>query len=402
MSLSKDYSVPGVETAFFPFSGKDTKRIGHVEALDQKTVEENLRPNVIAEVNVAGNPWSVTAVLSPYTPLAHVMLLDLSKRYMPDSRYVSDQEGKELMATCQKIVDFQEGLKDSRFINVGYNWSPRSYGESEEKGGFQSLTTKWHIQFWNQPESIKNVKLSSLIEGSRRAILGNKFNRRFGDFINERIVNKKDVFGRYLDVDSTITDNRGIEIPLKESLSKVFSKPEFFSEFLKPLAGDLDEITKDLTESFSTRDNAQIENLIKKEFEGEICGPLAILRQEPRLLPNDERTRRIQLLEKKGYSRKALDLLMNLNKIVKEKTESPKNNWFRNSLGYALVFSQDLINKKTVMRILPGILVEDRGGVVEALGVAITRRGGIDPSQKEKDEEKRVILKELGTRLDNH
>jgi hypothetical protein len=54
------------------------------------------------------------------------------------------------------------------------------------------------------------------------------------------------------------------------------------------------------------------------------------------------------------------------------------------------------------MRILPGILVEDRGGVVEALGVAITRRGGIDPSQKEKDEEKRVILKELGTRLDNH
>lgn len=401
MGLSKETDVPLVETAFFPFSGTMTTRIGPVQALSQEMVRESLLPNVITEIYVAGHPWKVAAVLSPYTPLFHVMLLDSSKRYMPDPTFLSPQEGDGLMKIWQRIVSFQEGLKGTKAINVGYNWSPRSYGEAEEKGGFQSLTTKWHLQFWNQPESAQSVPLDSLKEETRRVILGNSLNKWFGVFINEHMLKNNASFNRFLDLGRAVIDNRGIEISARGNLKEIFARPGFFSEFLQPLAVYLDRMARDITECFSTLDNSRLEKLIKGEFEEGANGALPILREDPHLLPYDERTRKIQFLGEKGYSNKVLNLLMHLNSLVKEKADAPDNRWFRKGLGYALVFSQDLESEKTRMRIMPGIFVEDRGGVVEALGIALYRREGIDSSQEEKNKGKRMMLKKLGEYLRN-
>lgn len=402
MALSRERftGVPQVETSLFPFSDKPTARIAHAEALDSKKVADNLRPNVVADVDIQGHPWSVTAVLSPYATGFHVMTVDLSDRYVPDPRFLSADEGSELMATCGKIVDFQERLPNTTTVSVGYNCSPRSYGAEEEKGGLQSLTTKWHIQLWNQPEATQRVPLDSLKEGTRRAILGNGLNRVFGMMVKENIF-KELSFGKFLDLNNVDVDNRGIEVPVNGSLREVFAMPGFFAEFLKPLAVKLDAMARDMTETFSDMDNPRIEELIKGEFERGTNGILPALREDPHLLPYDERIRRIRQLEGKGYGPRDMRLLRGLNVFVRGRQQVSEDKWIRKGLGYALVFSQDLATGKTKMRLMPGVLVSERGGVVEALGVALYRRETVDPHQAEKDEEKRRVLRQLGAYLQN-
>lgn len=386
--------VPYVTTTFFPYSETPTTRIGHEESLDSQVVRENLAPNTIAEVDILGNPWSVVAVLSPYTRGFHVMLVDLSDRYLPDPTKLSDsdREGDALMDLWGRIVDFQNGLPDSRSVHVGYNWSPRSFGEEEEKGGFQTLTTKWHPQFWNFGELNNFVPLENVGEGARRAILGNKYNQWFGEVLRDYLKNQR--FG-FLDASSMRVDKRGLEVALTTNLSRVFQGGEFFSNGLKPIAVFLDKLACNISQAFSSVDFSKIDTQIEAAFETRTNGILPFLREDPHVLSPEERRARIQQLEDKGYDPRFVRKLLLLNSWLEERQDTDPASWFRKGFGYALVFSQNLKTGQALLRVMPNILVAERGGVVEALGVALKRTQKTDETSWAEINAKRLVCKQL-------
>lgn len=395
ISMSPELKVSVVATTFFPFSDQPTKRIRPENALIHEEVRDNLKPNVVAEVDADGHKWFAVAVLSPYTQGFHVMLVDLSNRYVPDPTHMEDKEGTRIMDVWANTVDFQKSLSGTKSVHVGWNWSPRSYGEAEEKGGFQSLTTKWHPQLWNSEEPNKFVPLDSLGEATRRVIQGNSFNRLFGELVSDTSL-QDPILRSFLSMQSVRVDNRGISVLLAKGLSETFRKPEFFPHFIKKIAVDLDNMACDISEATTYLDNSDLDRLIKNAFENSTDGIFPILRQDVTLLPAGDRISKIFALKDKNYPSYFIDRLLRLNFRLKDKKDVSENLRIRKGFGYALVFSEDVGTQNAFMRIMPGFFVEDRGGVVEALGIVLKRVERADGSQDEVLAKKRQMLRAFG------
>ncbi len=392
------------------------KRIRPADSLDLRGMISEMRTSEIAAFDAGNGKWSATSVYSAYSPDIHLMLIETSpNRYVPGPEKIPDQEGDRLMKIWACILDLTAERKTVATIHAGYNWSPRSWGEEEEKTGFQSVPTKWHPHFWGWPSFRKNttkkeweakgVSVSSLSAPLRRLSGENNYSKPFGKLIKERMgkkFSKGSLFNKLLPVHKWVIDERGVYTGFNSSVPEVLKAPGFFGCCLKPLAAMLEEIMRELSETFTTIRCKEIDRILAGTQKG-IPKNLKALRAAP-VMRDEGYIRKVFKL--RGYPSGLLGALLQPVRNRCNQAGNPAD-WWRKGFAYALVFhgpaSQANRDKRGELRIMPGVYVGP-GGVVEAEGFIITRpedRKFSDAEIRRKSKDLRKLaegLKESGFR----
>jgi len=376
------------------------RRIRPVGALDLRNLVKKLEPSTITTLLVGEKPWSVVSVFSPYTPDVHVMVVETSTdRYLPGPESVPDEEGNELMSHLASILDFLAGRESVATIHVGYNWSPRAWGEEEEKTGFQSVPTKWHVMVWGCPpfpnegellECAEWVETASLPAAEKRLLGDNDFVEPFAQLIRcelEKVFPRSALVFELFDPMRWRIDGRGICMPFNQSLPGILRVEGFFSQVLKPVAVLLDQITRGLTKAMTTLDVEHIDEILAKTEEGQLSEQdLRILRATPALRSLADIRR---AFEERGYPESLLEVILEPVRNRCNET-GDRSSWWRKGFGYALVLSGSSKGGLRELRIMPGVLVGP-GGVVEAQGIVLRRPEDRQISHKVARERSRVL-----------
>jgi len=376
------------------------KRIRPVDALDLRKMGKELESNTLFSLPISEGEWSVVSVFSPYTPDIHVMIIETSvNRYIPGPEWVPDEEGEKLMELWSVILDFLAEKVPGETIHVGYNWSPRAWGGEEEKGGFQSIPTKWHAMLWDWPvfpeigqitNYAKWIDVDSLTLPAKRVLVGNNYSKPFGNLIKSRI---KKVF-----TDGTLSskvfpssnwkiDNRVVSIRFDSSIQEILRIPGFFSLVLKPIGRILEGITRELTEAMTTLNCSFIDRILMKTENGSLTmEDLEILRAVPDLRSKEKI---VKIFREKKYP---FSLLKSILEPVEKRCRETKDraNWWRKGFGYSLVLSSSPDGKSGELRILPGVYVGP-GGMVEAHGVVLKRPENQWIPKNEMEDKSRVL-----------
>ena len=406
------------------------RRLRPADALNLKFMLDQLNESTIKTIQVDGKPWSIIPTVSPYSADFHVMLMETSKnRYLPSLEYVSDAEGNLLMKVWIEIIKHMR--EKSGNIYVGYNWSARSWGIEEEKGGFQSIPTKWHGMFWTWPDFNiaedlldTNKDLSSItgdLSGITEDLLGanedlSSINSELIDFIKEedvplsfRRLNGEGFFAcdmvkdfkekideiKDAHCDSKVSsgiseiENGAYIVKFDGSLESILSSENFFSNFLKPIAEYLNNYFADLTDiffkeirpSFSDmlfkRNNIYSNYLFKKTWSNLADKVLRktsngmISKEDYEFLQSmgdfKEDQDIISLLFEKGFS---IDSAIGLFMMAKNRRDGDYSIAWRKGFAYTLTFNE--MGSKTILKITPGAFLGP-AGVVESLGVILQR-----------------------------
>jgi len=385
------------------------KRIRPVDALDLTCLIKEMKPSTITTRYINEHPWSVISVLSPYSTDFHVMVMETSScRYIPGPEGVPDGEGEELMGLCRDVVKFIRRRGATETLCIGYNWSPRAWGGEEEKGGFQSVPTKWHTMIWTWPsfrenKDLKNmmrwVETNSLNQEMKRILGGNLYAEPMSQLILNEVHIKfsgDTFFSTWLDKSRWKIDGRGLEIKIPVSIEYMIKSSGFFSRFLKPIACLLDSIACQLSEIFTDMNCVKIDSILKKTELGSLSlQDISILRKAPVMRSHEEIQREIQ---NKGYPS---SLLQAIKASVENRCSErgDRTNWWRKGFGYSLVFSASVGSESTVLRVMPGVFVGP-GGVVEAQGIILQRPQNKQLNEHENKKKSRVLW-ELAEELEN-
>jgi len=403
-------------------------RLRPKDSVDFIFLIERLKTSTIVTKDIKGNPWSVISVYSPYSVDFHVMLMETGMRYIPSPEYVKDNEVKDLMSLWIEIIQFMKDNYKGQRIFIGYNWSPRSWGEIEEAGGFQSIPTKWHPMFWTWPvfNNEKKPDYLSWLNQEKPEIPFKRMNgenhfvvpiaRRIkyeADWLIKEAFEKKGI----INTEESIADQNGFCVIFKCGLKTLLSDDAFFSCFLKPLSKSLDYFFSKLTEIFlEGYKSSDIDEILKKTENGrssksdtgklsegepsKFCdSDMEVIRLFPPL--KDEEVIKYRLKEL-SFSSEATDelifiaknrekyakffdrikiSLMNefefnkeaINELMLEignRCQDKLPAW-RKGFAYALVF-EELDNGETKLKIVPAAYL-GAGGVVEATGVVLKR-----------------------------
>ncbi|MGB8227051.1 MAG: hypothetical protein WCE45_09370 [Sedimentisphaerales bacterium] len=368
-----------------------TKRIRPVDSLNLKKMIKEIDKSAITTLDIDGKPWSVVSVYSSYSPDIHVMLVETSSnRYLAGPERVPDSEGNSLMAVWAAILEFIAARKTNVSIHAGYNWSPRSWGQEEEKTGFQSLPTKWHPHIWGWPslntnkstkqKYVKSVKSKLLMTYEKRLLGDNDYSEPFGKLIYKKILKtfKKDsLLFKLFPYKNWLIDGRGIYAASNFPLLNILKHPKFFSRVLKPLAVLLEQLTGDLTEILTDIKCKEIDKTLIETEKG-IPKNWKMLRDRPIMQSADYIRRQFK---KRGYPESFLDAVLG---PVKNRCDEKGNpcNWWRKGFGYALVLRDYVPGKCGEIRIMPAVYVGP-GGVVEAQGIILKRPENRQLSDKE-------------------
>jgi len=409
-------------------------RLRPIHSLDLKFLKDRLETSTIATKDINGNPWSVISVYSPYSVDFHVMLMETGMRYLPSPEYVNDNEAKDLMDLWIKIIQFMKDTYKDQRILVGYNWSPRSWGEIEEAGGFQSIPTKWHPMFWTWPEFNEDSQLPYL-SWENYENLEIPFKRMNGENhfvapIAKRIKKEadgliKEAFEKkgIIKTENSIADQNGFCVTFKCGLKTLLSDNDFFTGFLKPLSISLNYFFSRLTEIFlDDYKSSDIDEILKKTANGRLdnsdTGKLSwgnpskfydndlydirffpplkdeeIIRNSLKELyfkpeaidelvcitKNREKYAKFfdkiknELLEEINFDKKAINEIM--SEVGSRSQDKLKLPAWRKGFAYALVLEElkDMDNNEvTKLKIVPAAYLGS-GGVVEATGVVLKR-----------------------------
>lgn len=358
------------------------RRIRPQDALNLQSMAEELKQSTIAALDVEKKLWSVVSVYSPYSPDVHVMVIETSTdRYLPGPEWVPDNEGNDLMELWAVILDFIGKRTQNASVHAGYNWSPRAWGEEEEKTGFQSIPTKWHTMIWGWPRfprPKKTTKVAKWIDSQSlppevRRILGeNSYAEPFGSLIKNRLEKAFPEGTLFIELfphwDWKI-DGRGIYAPFNNAIPEILRIPGFFSQVLKPMAIVLEEIMRELSETMTTLDCGLMDKILTgTEDNLPTQKDMETLRAAPALQPIEEiKNVFIQREYPETLLEAILDPIMN-----RCNQKGNRLNWWRKGFGYALVLSSPSNGDSGEIRIMPGIYVGP-GGVVEAQGVVLQR-----------------------------
>ena len=219
---------------------RPSQRIRPADSLDLSRTVEQLRPSILTTVTINNNPWSVVSVFSPYSPHVHVMLMETGKnRYLPGPESLPPGEGEQTTDIMATIIDFIAAQQPRSTIYLGYNWSPRAWGIYEERGGFQSIPTKWHTMIWDWPDLQAAARLGAEIDWINRTSLSFNKRRIFGEaaylepfsrLIVSQLRRNSSLDQRLLEFSAT---PRGVEARLSLSLSQLISGT-FFTSLLHP------------------------------------------------------------------------------------------------------------------------------------------------------------------------
>ncbi|OVE78670.1 hypothetical protein BVY01_04735 [bacterium I07] len=359
-----------------------TRRIRPEDALDLPFMISQLEPSILNTTQIETYPWSLVSVMSPYSMDSHVMLMETSSdRYIPSPERVSVNEGEGVIKRAARVLDFMSEQYQEGTVHVGYNWSPRAWGEMEEKTGFQSIPSKWHLSIWNwapfplSSENNSNVSRVPWKEAgfALRRILGeNNYVRPLGRLLIRRLqytMSRFPLRDSKVDINKFETDDHCLTLPISMPLTKFMKANGVFEQVLKPIAIAINRIFCDLTESLTTMCCHSTDQLIKTIEKG---GLNAEQKHQIRAAPEMRSQDQIkQAWDRHGFSDALLDALW---KPVKNRCEEIGNpeNWWRKGFGYALVLSGSMNSSRSTLRIMPNVYVGP-GGIVETLGVLIRR-----------------------------
>lgn len=370
------YLQPGEERP------RTSKRIRPKDALDLESLVKEIMPSAIATFAVGDKPWSVVSAVSPYSPDVHVMVIETSvDRYLPGPEWVQDEEGDNLMKLWAAVLDFIAAREVNTTIHAGYNWSPRAWGEEEERNGFQSIPTKWHTMLWGWPpfpdqeqptRYAKWVDTASLAAEERRLLGDNNYAEPFGHLMRsslEECFPEGTQFSKLFPHRNWKVDGRGLYSAFSGSLLEMLRTQGFFSQVLKPLAAVLEQIARELTEAMTTLNCSDIDEILLKTESGPLSDQdLRVLRAPPSARSLEEVT---GLFQQRGYPESILKATFDpVENRCNE--EGDRSMWWRKGFGYAMVFSSPVGGDSAEVRITPGIFIGP-GGVVEAQGVVLRR-----------------------------
>jgi len=356
---------------------RPSKRLRPEDVLDFEETRRQLAPSILATLEIHGRPWSVVAVYSPYSPDIHVMVMETSAdRLIPGPEAVPAEEGDALMALWQFILNFIAKRPGNETIQVGYNWSPRAWGAREERGGFQSVPTKWHAMLWGWPAFPPEGENTALIDWVSRERLSPPARRMFGENDYAQPLSEL-IHGKLIvalqDEPDWISDWRagsmGLTLRIDRPLSHILADGHLFSRILLPTAQVVNRLFSDLTEALTTVSCAAVDaEIARLVCEGKDIKGLEKLRQPPRPRPREEAWMRFQSL---GGTRPLFDEIYGA--VVNRAQESdPDRDWWRKGFGYSWVLGGKPGNGHCICRLLPGVYVGP-GGVVEAQGVMLKR-----------------------------
>ncbi|MDL2271301.1 hypothetical protein LJC03_05815, partial [Methanobrevibacter sp. OttesenSCG-928-I08] len=344
---------------------------------------KELELSTIFTKKINGYKWSVISVISPYSSDFHVMVMETdNNRYLPSLEYVEDNEGNQLMDLFLQIISYMEQKKNQK-IFFGYNWSPRSWGDLEEEGGFQSIPTKWHGMFYTQSNEFNEYINEEDIDFYFKKLNNNNYYKDISKSwqyeINKIIQNTESAI--ITRSQSSIKDG-GLIIEFDVSLKDLLKIDEFFSKFLKPIASYLNTYFFKLNDSFFDNSlSKKLDEILNKTSYGMISSKdYKTLQEIPTLLSDEEI---VSNLKKFNLKEPAINELI---EIVKNRYNSNKSNSWRKGFAYSLYFED--LNNKTILKIVPGAYL--RGGVVEISGLLLKRSEDTLPSNnilKEKSNE---------------
>ncbi len=386
-----------------------TKRIRPADSLDLRYMLNILKKNEVAQVIIQGKPWSVVSVYSPYSPDIHVMVMESSTdRYLPSPEYCFDAEGETLMRLWDTVLEFTGKRKVNKTIHAGFNWSPRSWGKEEEKGGFQSIPTKWHTMIWawpDFPEQSEKTEYSQWVSAdtltlSQRRIFGyNNYALLMGKALRDRCFSYFDSKKRFKEIFGTQdwnVDNRGLFLDFDVSIRKLFTSKGFFPEVLKPLSFMLDQFMRELTHTFTTLNCVYIDRILKNVEKGVLNSEsIKQLRALPEVRTVKE-IKKIFAVHKLPQSLLSVLLFAVNNRC---KTHGTPEKWWRKGFAYAMVFSSPCNQEKGRLRIMPGVYIGP-GGVVEAKGIDLKRPEERTISMEEIQKKSRILW-DLGADIKN-
>lgn len=206
----------------YPEGFKLPKRQRNADALDLPKLTNIFRESVIFEAsketsNSKKSNLCVLSVLSPYSLLTHVMITELSQdRFLPGPESFHNDEWEQISVLAMNVIKKIDILtKQNENLNLsahticcGFNWSPYSWGEFEEKGGCQSITTKFHLMIWQWPLIIQNRIKSSwneLPKKHRLIFFENLYNAPFARLL-----------ARELSLSEFECNPRGLFVPIEQ------------------------------------------------------------------------------------------------------------------------------------------------------------------------------------------
>ena len=356
---------------------RPSKRVRPEDALDLKYLVDELHKNALGTVRFDSSCWSVVTVLSPYSPNFHVMVIETNtNRYVPGPDWLPDTEGEALMALWAVVLDFIAQNTGSETVHVGYNWSPRAWGEEEERTGGQSVPTKWHLHLWGWPNLSLESEYVKWVEvdcpKTKRLLGENEYVKPLAQLIQARLQQEAvahPAMGNILDQEWSI-DERGLRISFPGSSEQMLQDaPEFFSRVLKPIGAELTAIATELTEIMTSISCHDLDEILLQTESGPLGkNDIAFLRSRPRMRSKEYITRMFDI---RSYPNGLYEALYQPIFNRCEHTGDPAD-WWRKGFSYAWVLSCDLQKQITELRITPYLYVGD-GGVVEARGVELNR-----------------------------
>jgi hypothetical protein len=380
--------IPQLIIPLFPYlSGPDdkpvlSKRIRPDDALNIREMLKHLAPSNLKTFDIYGHSWSMVSVMSPYSIDTHIMFIETSEdRYVPGPDWVDDDEGDALMKHVRDVMDFLQDRNKNGTVQIGYNWSPRSWGDEEEKTGMQSIPSKWHLSMWNWeafPEpGISSPHLewidSKDINHDLKRILGeNRYAKPIGQLIQQRIMfqmSDESLWSELFSEADWSVNSHCLTLTFSRSMKDILSIEKLFSRILKPVAVMLDLLFCQLTEILTSMQCRKIDKLLKQIEKGPLQpDQLAEIRATPEFKTEDLIKSRWQ---ENRLPEELLDALWTPVQSRCAGTGNPKD-WWRKGFGYALVFAGPLHGGGGTLKIQPSVFV-GAGGVVETQGVLIMR-----------------------------
>ncbi|KAH3745751.1 hypothetical protein Pelo_12832 [Pelomyxa schiedti] len=347
--------------------------------------------------------WQICSALAPYSTDFHVIILNMDPaRCLPGPTSVPrDEVIGSVLPLISSIVEFASTELNAKFLNFGWNWSPRSWGVLEESNGFQSVRTKWHPMFWtwdtdwrmasaaassNQPFSnsggigFSTASIAELSELQRVYFITRHevLVRDICKNLNRAMPPQSQSFIHPWEVchECSLPCLHTTVICTDSSHWSTITSSQFWVSVIEPVSQSIVSILCAITESATQMNCSAIDSVVDTATRG----PLSVeqkeyLRSAPQLNPNARKE-----LVKRGFDP---EIMTTLEPLIRNRCDpdvsgkTPTDVW-RKAFGYSFVIQLDNETHTVEMRLLIGVSCGP-GGQVECLGpgVYLTR----DPSR---------------------
>ncbi|OHS97020.1 hypothetical protein TRFO_36828 [Tritrichomonas foetus] len=355
------------------------KRQRNEDALNLPQLTKIFRDSLIYESKEDSKlDLCVLGVLSPYSLLSHVMVIELSEnRFLPGPESFSDSEWEKLSKLSIHVINSLKHKKNN--ICCGFNWSPFSWGKLEERGGCQSITTKFHMMIWEWPiihddDFIQDI-FHEIPPKHRHVFFDNSYNVPFARLLFKTIKNAS-VFDEKVENTSEFFERaeftpRGLFLPIKS-----IYYPEIVK--LKTISIKTEEIIAHLNHCIMFDSIESIYQLMKESEKRVLSdSELEILRKNPKIRELNECLDLCQNNEEKEIIQSIYPAILNRANEMNEEHEI-----WQKCFGFSLVLLESQQEKNLKSGLYIGLhAICGPGGCAEVLGCYLTR-----PEQRVADE----------------